>query len=108
MGLEFLARVRTTSTWLGGVAALVVATYVSADRGIALAAGVLWSLVNLQLLERFVITWLTPGRRPDTLKITAILGGMLALLGFGALLLTLLPPAVLVGRSITDVLTALG
>ena len=41
MGLEFLARVRLTSTWLGGVLALMVATYVSPLLGVAFASGTL-------------------------------------------------------------------
>ena len=38
MGLEFLARVRKTSTWLGGVMALMAATYVRPMGGLAFAA----------------------------------------------------------------------
>src|SRR5205823_13895917 len=63
MGLEFLARVRTTSIWLAGVVALMTATYVTPLRGLALAAGALWSLVNLQLIERLVLGLLTPAPR---------------------------------------------
>src|SRR5439155_386589 len=38
MGLEFLARVRKTSTWLGGVVALMAATYASPLRVLAVGA----------------------------------------------------------------------
>jgi len=95
MGLEFLARVRGTSTWLGGVLALVVATYVSPLRGLAIAAGVVWSLMNLQLLERAIVAIFTPDRRPQAVRAVVALGGMAALLGAGAVLLALLPPVVL-------------
>jgi len=64
MGLEFLARVRKTSTWLGGVLALMAATYVSPLLGLAFAAGGVWSLVNLQLLEKLVVSVMLI--RPDS------------------------------------------
>jgi F-type H+-transporting ATPase subunit a len=98
MGLEFLARVRTTSTWLGGVFALITATYVSSLLGLAFAAGVLWSLVNLQLLERLIVP-LTSGARgtPETTRrLGFVLLGMLFLFAAGALLLAVLSPAALV------------
>ena len=62
MGLEFLARVRRTTLWLGGVAALVIATYVAPNAGLGLAAGAAWSLVNLYLLERLVVALTGPDR----------------------------------------------
>src|SRR5215831_6371990 len=98
MGLEFLARVRNTSTWLGGVIALMTATYASPLIGLAFAAGGLWSLVNLQLLERLVVTLFGPARgTPDgTRRAGFALLGMLVLFAAGALLLTLLSPTALV------------
>ena len=98
MGLEFLARVRHTSTWLGGVIALVAATYVSPLLGLAFAAGVTWSLVNLQLLERLIVPLTGPARgTPDARRrIGFALLGMLALFAAGAVLLELLSPAALV------------
>mgnify|MGYP001497716788 CR=1 FL=1 len=98
MGLEFLARVRKTSTWLGGVMALMAATYVSPLLGVAFAAGALWSLVNLQLIENLVVGLLSPDRvRPaHTWRIGIALGGMLLLFAGGWVLLTLLSPLGLV------------
>src|SRR5512134_179635 len=97
MGLEFLARVRKTSTWLGGIVALMAATYVAPLLGVAFAAGVFWSLVNLQLLERLVVSLFGPGRAtPDSRRRAALaITGMLFLFAAGALLLTLLSPMAL-------------
>ncbi len=98
MGLEFLARVRNTSTWLGGVMALMAATYVSPLGGLAFGAGVLWSLVNLQLLERIVVSLFGPERAtpegPRRLGLALL--GMLFLFAAGAVLLSLLSPMGLV------------
>ena len=98
MGLEFLARVRNTSTWLGGVIALMTATYASPLPGLAFGVGVLWSLVNLQLLERLVVALVGPARgTPEATRRAGIaLLGMLFLFAAGALLLALLSPAALV------------
>jgi F-type H+-transporting ATPase subunit a len=97
MGLEFLARVRLTSTWLGGVLALMVATYVSPLLGVAFASGTLWSLVNLQLIEKLVVALTSRARTPaDTRRIGLALLGMLALFAAGWVLLTLLSPMALV------------
>lgn len=98
MGLEFLARVRKTSTWLGGVLALMTATYARPMLGVAFAAGALWSLVNLQLLERLVVGVLNPDRAtPANTRRTAFaLGGLLLLFAAGGLLLTRLSPLALV------------
>src|SRR5215472_12821575 len=98
MGLEFLARVRHTSTWLGGVIALMVATYASPMPGLAFAAGTLWSLVNLQLLERIVVALTGPARGTPagTRAIGVALIGMLFLFAAGGVLLFLLSPAALV------------
>jgi len=97
MGLEFLARVRRTSTWLGGVVALMAATYVRPMLGLAFAAGALWSLANLQLIERLVVSLVGPERgTPEGTRRTGFaLLGMLPLFAAGAVLLTLLSPAAL-------------
>jgi F-type H+-transporting ATPase subunit a len=98
MGLEFLTRVRRTSVWLGGIVALMAATYVRPMLGLAFAAGALWSLVNLQLLERLVVAITGPAR--GTSAATRQLGfaaiGMLFLFAAGGMLLVLLSPAALV------------
>jgi F-type H+-transporting ATPase subunit a len=98
MGLEFLARVRKTSTWLGGVLALMAATYLRPMLGVAFAAGVMWSLVNLQLLERLIVGTLNPERTSpaNTRRIGFALAGMLPLFVAGALLLKFLSPMALV------------
>src|SRR5262249_22259922 len=98
MGLEFLARVRKTSIWLGGVSALMTATYASPRIGLAFAAGGLWSLVNLPLLERLVGTLSGPARgTPEgTRRAGLALLGMLFLFAAGALLLSRLSPTALV------------
>ena len=97
MGLEVLARVRKTSTWLGGVLALMTATYVSPLLGLAFAAGGLWSLVNLQLLEKLVVSVMGPARTtPEGVRRAGFaLLGMLLLVGVGAVLLSLLSPMAL-------------
>jgi F0F1-type ATP synthase membrane subunit a len=98
MGLEFLARVRRTSIWLGGVMALTAATYVSPLGGLAFAAGAFWSLVNLQLLEKLVVGLLNPERAnpANTRRIGFALLGMLFLFAAGAVLLNYLSPMALV------------
>jgi len=97
MGLEFLARVRRTSTWLGGVVALMAATYVRPMLGLAFAAGVLWSLVNLQLLERLVVSLVGEKRGTPTnvRRLAVALLGMPVLFGAGWVLLELLSPTAL-------------
>src|SRR5262245_35847354 len=94
MGLEFLARVRNTSTWLGGVIAIMAATYVSPLLGLAFAAGASWSLLNLQLLERLVVTLTGPSRgTPEaTRRAGFTLIGTLLLFAAGGMLLVLLSP----------------
>jgi F-type H+-transporting ATPase subunit a len=97
MGLEFLARVRKTSTWLGGVAALMAATYVAPLLGLAFAAGVFWSLANLQLLEQLVVTLFGPERSSveSRRRLGLALTGMLFLFAAGAVMLELLSPMAL-------------
>jgi F-type H+-transporting ATPase subunit a len=98
MGLEFLARVRKTSTWLGGVIALMAATYLRPMLGVAFAAGAMWSLLNLQLLERLVVSVVNPDRATpaNTQRAGFALGGLLLLFATGWLLLARLSPLALV------------
>jgi F-type H+-transporting ATPase subunit a len=97
MGLEFLARVRHSSLWLGGIAALVVATYSTPGAGLAVAAGAAWSLVNLVLLQRLIVALTSPDRRTlaATGRAIAAIGGLMALFVAGWLLITRLPAALL-------------
>jgi F-type H+-transporting ATPase subunit a len=97
MGLEFLARVRKTSTWLGGVLALMAATYASPMLGLAFAAGGVWSLANLRLLEQLVVNLMGPARTtPAGVRGAGLaLAGMLPLFVAGAVLLKLLSPMAL-------------
>jgi len=94
MGLEFLARVRTTTLWVGGVASLMIATYVAPLIGVAFGAGASWTLLNLALIERLIVALTGPGRTtPASLRrIAFALLGMLALFAAGAMLLTRLAP----------------
>ena len=100
MGLEFLLRVRTTSTWLGGLLALAAITYVSPVGGVTFAAGVLWQLFNLQLIEKLVVSIM--GQKADV-RMTAAglkrlwltLTGTLCLFAAGWVLLAKLSPVVL-------------
>jgi F-type H+-transporting ATPase subunit a len=98
MGLEFLARVRSSTRWLAVLAALVVANYAGWRMGLGLVAGAAWSLANLWLLERLVVITTGSERRTALSARRAgwALAGMLALFGAGALLLGSLPPAALV------------
>ncbi len=100
MGLEFLNRVRRTALIAGAVLALPIASYRCFPSGLGFAAGTLWSLVNLWLIERLVVT-LTGRERGTSAAYRAAawtLGGMAALLAAGALLLSKLPiPAILLG-----------
>jgi F-type H+-transporting ATPase subunit a len=94
MGLEFLARVRRTSLWLGGVAALMTFTYQGPGSGLSVAAGVVWSLVNLALLQLLVVA--LTGRERESLgsalRAWGSGAGMLAWFGAGAFLLAWLSP----------------
>lgn len=94
MGLEFLARVRHTSLWLGALGALVSATYVAPNAAMGIAAGCAWSLVNLFLLQHLVVGLTGPDRKSNRALVrSAISGaGMLGLFGLGAWLLMTLPP----------------
>jgi F-type H+-transporting ATPase subunit a len=97
MGLEFLARVRQSSLWLGTIASLVAATYATPVSGLALAAGVAWSLVNLFLLQTLIVALTSLDRRtlPARLRAFAAMSGFAALFAAGWLLLLRLPAALL-------------
>ena len=103
MGLEFLARVRSSTLWLAALAAVMAATYAGWRTGAGLAAGAAWSLANLWALERLVVTVTGPERRTSVSarRAALVLAGMLALFGAGALLLRWLPPAALVAGFVT-------
>jgi F-type H+-transporting ATPase subunit a len=95
MGLEFLARVRRATLWVTALAFVTGVTYAGLARGSALALGAGWSLVNLWLLERLVVT-ITGGERdtwPALRRAGAAVGGMVALFAVGAVLLLRLPAA---------------
>jgi F-type H+-transporting ATPase subunit a len=98
MGLEFLARVRSSTLWLAAFAALMVANYAGWRAGLGLAAGAAWSLANLGLLERLIVIITGAGRRtaPTARRAGWVLAGMLTLFGAGAFLLAHLPPVALV------------
>jgi hypothetical protein len=90
MGLEFLARVRRTSLWLGGIVALMTFTYLGAQSGLSVAGGVVWSLVNLALLQTMIVA-LTGRERESlgvTLRVWGSAAGMIAWFGAGAFLLS--------------------
>ncbi len=94
MGLEFLSRVRKSSLWAGAIVALLIGRYVAPRDGLAAALGVLWSLINLALLERLVVALTGPDRRQPTGLRRALIAsaGMAALFALGAVLLIKLPP----------------
>jgi F-type H+-transporting ATPase subunit a len=99
MGLEFLARIRRTTLFVTALAALFAAVYASYATGLALAAGALWSLANLRLLEA-IVTNLT-GPSPSTRRGLLALGGNVLLLAAGGVLLWKLPvPALAIGFSV--------
>jgi F-type H+-transporting ATPase subunit a len=93
MGLEFLVRVRHTALISGAVVALMAARYVSPMGGLGVALGVVWSLLNLFLLESLVVTITGEERRtfPGLQRAGWILLGFLALFAAGGWLLTQLP-----------------
>src|SRR3970040_1401787 len=99
MGLEFLARVRRTSLWIGGLAALMTFTYQGPVPGLSVAAGVTWSLVHLALLQVLIVA-LTSRERESlghALRTWGSAAAMLAWFGAGAFLLARLSPLWLLG-----------
>ena len=116
MGLEFLVRVRRTALISGGLLSLMIATYGRLPLGIAFAAGVAWSLINLFLLERLVVTLTGADRRETSswLRAGTSLAGLLLLFAAGAWTLShlsiraqllgfLLPPGVIVLKALSTV-----
>jgi F-type H+-transporting ATPase subunit a len=95
MGLEFLARIRRSSLWLGTVAALFAAAYSGLPLGIGLGVGVLWSVLNLMAVESLVVSLTGPARgtAPTVRKAALTVGGMLPLFAGGAFALFRLPLA---------------
>lgn len=100
MGLEFLTRVRRTSVVAGFLGSLAALAYLSIPVGVGFAAGLVWSLFNLALIEQVVLglTAGAPGPRPRAAlrRLALALVGSLVLFGAGAWLLTQLPPLALV------------
>jgi F-type H+-transporting ATPase subunit a len=98
MGLEFLARVRSTSLWVTAIASLFVATYATPLAGLAVACGAAWSLVNLALLQALIVTLTGADRKTfaATGRAIAAIGGLMGLFAVGWFLLTRLSPALLV------------
>jgi len=92
MRQEFLGRVRITTIVLAAIGAIVTATYASPSAGLALAAGAVWSLANLALIEVLVVALLTPVASARAAPRAGwALGGMTALFAAGAWLLFHLP-----------------
>ena len=93
MGLEFLARVRRSSLIAGLVVALAIAAVAPWKLAAGFTAGLLWSLVNLLLLQ-FIVVTMTGAERGTPVALTRLglgFAGSLALFGAGAFLLFQLP-----------------
>jgi F-type H+-transporting ATPase subunit a len=97
MGLEFLARVRRTTLWVVAVVSLLTATYAVPAVALAVALGAAWSLANLALIERLIVTLTGPerGTMPAATRAARSVLGMLILFAAGAFLLRRLSPAAL-------------
>jgi F-type H+-transporting ATPase subunit a len=89
MGYEFLARIRRTSLMAAAMGSLFAAVYMSYATGIAFAAGSLWSLANLGLLETIVRS--VTGGAHDKRRAYVAAAGNLALMVAGGFLLMKLP-----------------
>jgi F-type H+-transporting ATPase subunit a len=99
MGLEFLNRVRRTALIAGAVLALPMTSYRGLPAGLGFAAGLVWSLINLRLIEALVVT-LTGRERGTGAAYRAAawtLGGMGLLMAAGGWLLVKLPIPSLLG-----------
>jgi len=100
MGLDFLVRVRRTSLLAGLVAALIAGSSFTLSTGLGVAAGAVWSLLNLLALEA-IVTGRVGARlgRDHSMRRIAVGGSAtLALFIAGAVLLTQLSPiALMVG-----------
>ena len=93
MGLEFLARVRRTAFGAALFVALYAAVYSSLKAGLGLAAGAMWSLLQMWLLEKVVVGLTSPAAdEKSRMKRTWLpLAAHVAMLGVGAVLLLNLP-----------------
>ena len=60
MGLEFLARVRRTAFGAALFVSVYAAVYSGHGAGIGLAAGAMWSLLQMWLLEKIVLGLTSP------------------------------------------------
>src|SRR5437773_4027051 len=98
MGLEFLTRVRRATIWLAATTALVTAAYRGPAHGLAVLLGAAWSLVNLFLLEKLIVSATGADRdsAPALRRVAFSVTGMLLLFPVGALLLVKLSPIWLV------------
>ncbi len=94
MGLEFLARVRRTAFGAALFVSIYAAVYASYGAGLGLAAGAMWSLLQMWLLEKIVIGLTSPDiAEKDRLRRVWPAGlAHIGMLGVGALLLFKLPP----------------
>lgn len=93
MGLEFLVRVRRATLIVGGVAALMIASYAPLLIAAGFALGALWSLANFALLEQLVValTGADRGKPPAIRRAAWAVLGFGVLFAAGALMLAKLP-----------------
>jgi F-type H+-transporting ATPase subunit a len=93
MGLEFLARVRRTAFGAALFVALYATVYSSLKAGRGLAAGALWSLMQMWLLEKVVVGMTSPvaDEKSRMKRLWLPLAAHVAMLGVGAVLLLNLP-----------------
>ena len=93
MGLEFLARVRRTAFGAALFVSVYAAVYSGHGAGIGLAAGAMWSLLQMWLLEKIVLGLTSPdvADQHRLRRTWPALAAHLGMLGVGALLLFKLP-----------------
>ena len=93
MGLEFLARVRRTAFGAALFVSVYAAVYSGHGAGIGLAAGAMWSLLQMWLLEKIVLGLTSPdvADQHRLRRTWPVLAAHLGMLGVGALLLFKLP-----------------
>ena len=93
MGLEFLARVRRTAFGAALFVSVYAAVYSGLGAGIGLAAGAMWSLLQMWLLEKIVLGLTSPdvADQHRLRRTWPVLAAHLGMLGVGALLLFKLP-----------------
>ena len=99
MGLEFLARVRRTAFGAALFVSLYAAVYASLKAGLGLAAGAMWSLMQMWLLEKVVVGLTSPAtdEKARMKRLWLPLAAHVAMLGVGAVLLLNLPAMWLAG-----------